>query len=119
MVPESVVQSTEMTVFQSLVNTYGKTIQLWPVDEKGECSGDIPTGPPQLLMSFTCDEQINVGLRDKRDQDMGVSTAQKRKERQGKIQGNPVVDGADQWEKGKPWQIYDEGSHGTVSMKEA
>ncbi|KAF9987247.1 hypothetical protein BGZ65_004517 [Modicella reniformis] len=117
MVPESVAQAAEMTPFQILVNTYGKTIQLWPVDEKGECSSHIPTGPPRLLMSFTRDEQVNIGLLHKRDQDMGISTAQKRKEREGKIQGNPVADGADQWEKGKPWQIYDEGPRGSVSMK--
>ncbi|KAF9365869.1 hypothetical protein BGX34_007818 [Mortierella sp. NVP85] len=117
MVPESVVKATEMAPLQGLVNTYGKAIQLWPVDDQGECSSHVPTGPPQLLMSFTRDEQINVGLLHKRDQAMGISTAEKRKEREGKILGNPVIDGADQWEKGKPWQIHDEGAHGTVEMK--
>lgn len=117
MVPEAVVKATEMAPLQGLVNTYGKAFQLWPVDNHGACSSHVPTGPPQLLMSFTRDEQVNVGLLHKRDQDMGISTAEKRKEREDKIVGNPVADGADQWEKGKPWQIYDEGTRGSVGMK--
>ncbi|KAG0365643.1 hypothetical protein BGZ54_006345, partial [Gamsiella multidivaricata] len=88
---------------------------LWPVDDQGECSSKVPTGPPQVLFSFTRDDQVNPDLLARRDQQMGISTAAKRKEREGKIQGNPVAEGADQWLKGNPWQIYDEGSH--VSVK--
>ncbi|KAG0314460.1 hypothetical protein BGZ99_008131 [Dissophora globulifera] len=116
MVPEMITKATELTALQILVNTYGKTIQLWPVDEHGECSSRVPSGPPQLLASFTRDGQVNLDLLAKRDKMLGISTQEKRKEREGKIQGNPVAEGADQWEKGKPWQIYDEDTQGAVRL---
>ncbi|KAF9915229.1 hypothetical protein BX616_006613 [Lobosporangium transversale] len=116
MVPAVVAKTAEMPVMQGLVNTYGKAIQTWPVDDNGECSCRVPTGPPQILASFTSDDQIRQDILDKRDKELGISTTEKRKEREGKIQGNPVVEGADQWTKGKAWQIYDEGAHGSVRV---
>jgi len=114
MVPELASASAEMAPLQVLVNTYGKTIQLWPVDDKGECSCHIPAGPPQIVVSFTSDDQVDSDLVAKRDKMLGISTSRKRAEREGYIKGNPVVEGADQWVKGKAFQICDEGSHGTI-----
>jgi hypothetical protein len=117
MVPEMVTKTAELPALKVLVNTYGKTIQLWPVDDKHECSSHIPEGPPQVVVSFTRDDQIDVSLLAKRDKDLGISTFDRRAEREGKIQGNPVVEGADQWTKGKPWQIHDCGEKGECCKK--
>ncbi|KAI1305600.1 hypothetical protein EDD11_004891 [Mortierella claussenii] len=118
MVPEAIAKSTELVPLQGLVNTYGKTIQTWPVDDKGECSSHVATGPPQILASFTSDDQVNLDMLSKRDKMLGISTLERRREREGKIQGNAVAEGADQWAHGKAFQIRDEGSHGSVSLKQ-
>ncbi|KAG0050741.1 hypothetical protein BGZ83_004488 [Gryganskiella cystojenkinii] len=117
MVPEMVAQVVELKPLQILVNTYGKTWQLWPVDMQGDCSCKVPTGPPQLLVSLTEDGQVDMDLLAKRDARLGISTLKKRQEREGKIKGNPVAAGADQWTMGKPWQIYDLGDKGIVGLK--
>jgi hypothetical protein len=104
MVPDAVTSSAEKPALEILVNTYGKTWQLWPVDDNGNCSSKVPLGPPQLLMSFTADGQVRPEIIDRRDKQMGISTQKKREERKD-IKGNPVAEGADQWEKGNAFQI--------------
>ncbi|KAF9160640.1 hypothetical protein DFQ26_005307 [Actinomortierella ambigua] len=104
-VPEMVVAAAEKAPLEILVNTYGKTWQLWPLDEHGCCSSHVPMGPPQLLMSFTADHQVHQAKVAERDKEMNISTATKRKERDGVIVGHPVAPGADQWCSGKVWQI--------------
>lgn len=54
LVPEIVSRNVEHASLKTLVNTYGKVWQLWPVDDQGECAYE-PTGPAQLLMAFTED----------------------------------------------------------------
>jgi len=118
MVPEIVVETAEIPALQHLSNTYGKTIQLWPVDDQGNCS-HVPHGPPQLLASFTADGQVLPEMVEKRDKAMGISTETKRKEREGRVQGNPPAEGADQWvNKGRAWQIYDQGERGVVEARQ-
>ncbi|KAI8985974.1 hypothetical protein BDB01DRAFT_721183 [Pilobolus umbonatus] len=107
LVPESVVSAAEKTTLSVIVNTYGKIWQLWPVDDQGQCSSAVPTGPAQLLMAFTEDGQVNQDLLNERDAQLDVSTKLKREERVG-IKGNPVLEGADQWTKGHVWQVKDE-----------
>ncbi|KAG0241562.1 hypothetical protein BGW41_005722 [Actinomortierella wolfii] len=104
-VPEAVVATAEQGPLKILVNTYGKTWQLWPLDESGHCSSQVPMGPPKLLMSFTADHQVNKAKLEERDKEMNISTEKKRKEREGTIVGNPIAPGADQWCSGKIWQI--------------
>jgi hypothetical protein len=117
MVPEMVVETAEIPALQNLCNTYGKTVQLWPVDDQGNCSSKVPSGPPQILASFTADGQVRADLLEKRDKEMGIETEKKRKERMGHVQGNPPAEGADQWfTKGKAWQIYDRGDRGVVEQ---
>lgn len=114
LVPEMVSRNMEHTPLKTLVNTYGKIWQLWPVDDRGECA-HVPMGPAQLLMSFTEDGQVNQALLDKRDMDLGISTEEKRKERV-EIRGNPVTEGADQWiRERKVWQVVDLGDKGAVA----
>ncbi|KAF9419528.1 hypothetical protein BGZ94_009390 [Podila epigama] len=107
LVTEMVARNVEHSPLKTLVNTYGKIWQTWPVDDHGQCSSHVPTGPAQLLFSFTEDGQVNKDLLAKRDKDMGISTEEKRRERVD-IKGNPVVPGADQpFRGGKAWQVYD------------
>ncbi|CEG75756.1 hypothetical protein RMATCC62417_10748 [Rhizopus microsporus] len=105
LVPDAVTSTIEKGPLEILVNTYGKTWQLWPVDDDGNCSSKIPMGPPQLMMAFTADGQVKPELVERRDKQMGISTEKKRAERKDVIKGNPVAEGADHWEKGKPFQI--------------
>ncbi|KAF9547213.1 hypothetical protein EC957_008723 [Mortierella hygrophila] len=118
-VPEMVVETAEIPSLQHLCNTYGKTHQLWPVDDEGNCSSKVPYGPPQILASFTADGQVLPELLEKRDKAMRISTETKRKEREGRVQGNAPVEGADQWfTKGLAWQIYDQGERGVVEARQ-
>ncbi|KAG0343809.1 hypothetical protein BG004_004982 [Podila humilis] len=115
MVPEAVASKTEHTPLKTLVNTYGKIWQTWPVDNAGRCT-DTPMGPAQLLFAFTKDGQVNQDLLARRDKEMGISTEQKRRERTD-IVGNTVADGADQPflnTGAKAWQVYDHGDKGVV-----
>lgn len=91
--------------FLTILLFAGKTWQLWPVDDNNKCSSDIPTGPPQLLMAFTEDGQVNSNLVEERDKYLNISTEEKRKARADKIKPNPVLPGADHWERETPWQI--------------
>ncbi|KAI8084002.1 uncharacterized protein B0P05DRAFT_535810 [Gilbertella persicaria] len=105
MVPDVLVSAAEKEQLQIVANCYGKTWQLWPVDKDNKCSSKIPYGPPQLLMAFTKDNQVDPKLIKERDEHLGISTEQKRKEREGVIVGNPPLPGADHWEHTKPFQI--------------
>ncbi|KAG0273891.1 hypothetical protein BGZ95_010318 [Linnemannia exigua] len=119
LVPEMVAKNAEIPSLQTLVNTYGKTTQLWPVDDNGCCSSQIPAGPPQILVAFTADGQVNQEMLRRRDEAMKISTVEKRKEREGRVQGNRVVEGADQWiTRGKAWQVYDHGDRGIVEARQ-
>ncbi|KAG0088150.1 hypothetical protein BGZ93_010555 [Podila epicladia] len=118
LVTETMARHVEHAPLKTLVNTYGKIWQLWPVDHEGHCSAHVPTGPPQLLMGFTEDGQVNPALLEKRDRDMGISTEHKRRERVD-IKGNPVAPGADQpLRGGKAWQIRDLGDMGALASEE-
>ncbi|KAF9933355.1 hypothetical protein FBU30_005759 [Linnemannia zychae] len=110
---------SEISSLQKLIDTYGKTIQLWPVDKQGKCSSKVPTGPPQILVSFTADSQVDPDLLRQRDEIMGIKTEDKKNERKGRVQGAPVDKDADQWiSKGKPWQVYDNGNNGAVETRQ-
>jgi len=117
MIPEKLISTAEIPALQNLCNTYGKTIQLWPVDDQGNCSSHVPCGPPQMLASFTADGQVRPDVLERRDKEMGIDTEKKRKEREGHVQGNQPAKGSDQWYvRGKAWQIYDQGDRGTVEQ---
>ncbi|KAI9486639.1 MAG: hypothetical protein EXX96DRAFT_593176 [Benjaminiella poitrasii] len=105
MVPNMVATMGENEQLKAIINTYGKTWQFWPVDDNHKCSSKIPYGPPQLLMAFTKDGQVDPNLLKERDERMGVDSGQRRKDREGVLVGNPVLEGADHWENGTPWQI--------------
>ncbi|KAL4855172.1 Oil body-associated protein 1A [Chlorella vulgaris] len=87
---------------QKLCGTYGKTWHMWQVDR-----GDpLPYGPPQLMMAFTADGQLRQELLDERDQRYGISTADKRRQREQLQLPERVLPGADHWQSGgSVWQV--------------
>ncbi|KAG9299236.1 hypothetical protein G9A89_013884 [Geosiphon pyriformis] len=76
-VPDMAANEAEMKVCEDLMNTFGKTWHLWQVDR-----GDVlPYGPPQLMMSFVEDGQIDKIKLAHRDEKFKISTEDKRKMR--------------------------------------
>jgi len=94
-------QVAEKEVMKELICTYGKTIHLWQID-KGD---KIPLGPPQVMMAFTSDNQVNLDLLKLKDQQDGSNYEDKKRERADIPE--PALDPrADGWEKtGKAIQL--------------
>eukprot|EP00879_Flechtneria_rotunda_P000224 GHRR01000298.1.p1 GENE.GHRR01000298.1~~GHRR01000298.1.p1 ORF type:complete len:257 (+),score=68.82 GHRR01000298.1:291-1061(+) len=84
-----------------LLDTYGKTWHFWQVD----LGHPLPYGPPQLMMSFTADGQIDPALIEERDKMYGISTEKIRESRSdmaaNKPTPHPEADHA--WRTGKAW----------------
>jgi hypothetical protein len=85
----------EHELMEKIVSTYGKTIHTWHTDQQR----DLPVGSPMLMMGFTKDGQLNDSLVKKRDQVFGISTAEKKENRQD-IPSPTIHPGANSWEKG-------------------
>ena len=71
LVAPGVTAPEEHALMQDLVNTYGKTWQLWQSDRGDE----LPLGLPQLMMGFTADGQVDPALVASRDHDLHIDTA--------------------------------------------
>jgi hypothetical protein len=73
-VPDSVWEVAENKEMEEVVVLYGKVFHLWQTDRGDE----LPLGMPQLMTSFTSDEQLpREKLRD-RDARFGVSSERKK-----------------------------------------
>ncbi len=57
-VPNAVWEVAETAEMREVVGLYGKTYHMWQVDRGDQ----LPLGPPQLMMSFTKDEQVRCFL---------------------------------------------------------
>ncbi len=90
----------EQALMQDLVNTYGKTWQLWQADRGDE----LPLGLPQLMMGFTADGQADPAMVAARDHDVHIDTAAT-KARRADLSARPVAAGADAWQQGPGFQI--------------
>jgi len=93
-------RAAELELMKKFATTYGKTWQTWQVDR-----GDrLPLGIPQLMMGFTADAQVDPRLVAERDRDLGLSTADRKRQRVGFP--DPLVDPeADAWRLGPPLQL--------------
>lgn len=58
LVPEGVWEIAETAEMREVVSLYGKTFHLWQVDRGDE----LPLGMPELMMSFTRDDQVSRNL---------------------------------------------------------
>jgi hypothetical protein len=100
--------TAEHEVMKDAIKTYGKTIQTWHIDQDV-----LPMGVPQLLMSFTGDNQVHPDMFKVRDQ-MVWKTGYLQSRAQRKDIEAPVRDpAADQWMMNKVVQFKAE----EVSMK--
>ncbi|KUJ22078.1 DUF1264-domain-containing protein [Mollisia scopiformis] len=78
-VPNAVWEVAETAEMKEVVGLYGKTFHFWQVDR-----GDtLPLGQPQLMMSFTKDEQVPWEKVKDRDARYGVDTSHKKEIRKG------------------------------------
>ncbi|WP_248323608.1 OBAP family protein [Caballeronia sp. Sq4a] len=84
----------ERAYFQDLVSTYGKTFHTWQIDRD-----EFPYGPPQLMMGFTQDGQVNEAMVAERDARLGVSSEDRKRRRYG-IPVPDIAEGANAWESG-------------------
>jgi hypothetical protein len=87
----------EHELMEQVVSTYGKT---WHTDQ----DLDLPLGSPALMMGFTRDGQLNPRLLRDRDKRFGVSTDDKRKNRED-IPLPAIQSGADSWQAGEIVQL--------------
>ena len=92
--------AAEKAMMRNFATTYGKTWHTWQVDR-----GDrLPLGIPQLMMGFTGDGQVQPKVLAERDRDLGMTTADKRRQRADLPE--PALDPeADAWQKGAPLQL--------------
>jgi hypothetical protein len=90
----------EHEFMEKMVSTYGKTWHTWHTD----MNKDLPYGSPQLMMGFIKDGQIDTGMLKKRDEAFGISSNDKRKNRED-IPEHKVLSGADAWKNGKIKQL--------------
>jgi len=94
--PKAVWEIPETEEMKEVVGLYGKTYHFWQVDR-----GDtLPLGKPELMMSFTKDEQVPWDKVKDRDERYGVDTMQKREMRKG-IEGVEIHGDADSCWKGR------------------
>lgn len=78
-VPDAVWEIAENAEMKEVVGLYGKTYHFWQVDR-----GDVlPLGKPELMISFTNDEQVPWSKVQERDERYGVDTIRKREIRKG------------------------------------
>lgn len=103
--------AAEHELMEEIVSTYGKTLHTWHTDLDKE----LPMGTPMLMMGFTKDGQLEDSLVAQRDKRIGVSTAEKRKQR-ADIPAPPVQPGANAWEKGEVRQLVITDGKKAISM---
>jgi hypothetical protein len=80
---------------QRIVRTYGKSWTTWPIDRDPR----LPTGTPELLMSFTADGQADSRMVAARDRRLGTSTAGNARNR-ADIEAPRIDSEADAWQRG-------------------
>lgn len=73
-VPNAVWELAETAEMREVIGLYGKTYHFWQVD-RGDA---IPLGRPELMMSFTKDEQVPWNKVKDRDQRFKIDTGRKK-----------------------------------------
>ena len=91
--------TAEHELMKKVITTYGKTWHTWDTHEH-----ELPLGIPQLMMAFTDDGQLRPELVADRDRRFGVSTAQRRQDRQS-ITATAPDPAADSWTSGRAPQL--------------
>lgn len=71
----------EKALMRSKMNSYGKTWHVWNTGHEGMAADQLPLGPPKLAWSFSRDGEAIPAMVDKRDRRIGISSAERRKQR--------------------------------------
>ncbi len=71
----------EKALMRQKMNSYGKTWHVWKTGHEGMAGDPLPMGPAMLAWSFNRDGEALPAMVARRDRVMGVSTADKRRER--------------------------------------
>ena len=100
LVAPGIPQKAEHEFMEKMIGTYGKTWHTWHTDQKLP----LPLGHPVLMMGFTADGQVDEAMVAERDERMGISSAEKRKDRES-IPAPAVSPGADAWQQGDVLQL--------------
>lgn len=75
-------ETAEHALMQSKINSYGKTWHTWDTTHGGGPAQSLPLGDPKLAWSFNRFGEAKPALIESRDQRMGVSTDERRRDRQ-------------------------------------
>lgn len=81
LVAPGIPQVAEKALMKDKMNSYGKTWHLWNTGMLGMPADALPLGEPMLAWSFNRDGEAAPGLVEQRDKRLGVSSADKRRER--------------------------------------
>lgn len=73
----------ETALMKDKMNSYGKTWHVWNTGALGQGGDRLPLGPARLAWSFNRDGEAKPGLVERRDERMGIDTADKRRQRAG------------------------------------
>jgi len=71
----------EKALMKEKMNSYGKTWHVWNTGYEGKVGDKLPLGEPMLAWSFNRDGEAAPGLVEKRDKNMKINSAEKRKQR--------------------------------------
>ena len=69
----------EEELMREKMNSYGKTWHVW--DTRSEEGTQLPLGEPMLAWSFNRDGEAQPGLVEQRDEQMGIDSEERRRER--------------------------------------
>jgi len=87
--------AAEEAFMRRKMNSYGKTWHVWRTGVHGQARDPLPFGPAMLAWSFNRDGEALPGMVEERDRQMGIDTAEKRRQRAGLAELARPQDGVD------------------------
>jgi hypothetical protein len=93
----------EKELMQSKINSYGKTWHTWNTGHGAEGGDPMPLGEPALAWSLNRFGEAAPGLVESRDQRMGISTEERRRQRQDLTELAQPQEGVDALAGQFPW----------------
>lgn len=73
--------AAEKALMRTKMNSYGKTWHTWSTGHMGHPADALPLGPAALAWSFNREGEALPGLVEKRNREMGIDQAEKRRQR--------------------------------------
>jgi hypothetical protein len=67
-------EAADHALIAKKMNTYGKTWHFWDAGTLSKPGDRVPMGEPMLAWSFNHDGEVEPGLVERRDKDMGIDT---------------------------------------------